>query len=199
MPSRELKRRYDCRISGRPITTSRLPQLSVAPRIPARSINGHDRNGRACCGMRRSTSRVLSRLPPLFGARVGSTSVRRDLPAASDDTVRTSVERRNVDRVHDLRIVVGSIDIRRKKDPGIRPELRLPRPHLNVNSLGGQNSSEISENVRELSKGYFAPTFLSSSPICPATQSGLCGICPGCRIMCRRGRQRADCPRGTER
>jgi hypothetical protein len=80
-------------------------------------------------------------------------SVRRDLPAASDDTVRTSVERRNVDRVHDLRIVVGSIDIRRKKDPGIRPELRLPRPHLNVNSLGGQNSSGISENVRELSKG----------------------------------------------
>jgi hypothetical protein len=130
VPSRELKRRYDCRISGRPITTSRLPQLSVAPRIPARSINGHDRNGRACCGMRRSTSRVLSRLPPLFGARVGSMSVRRDLPAASDDTVRTSVERRNVDRVHDLRIVVGSIDIRRKKDPGIRPELRLPRPHL---------------------------------------------------------------------
>src|SRR5262249_52205488 len=30
-------------------------------------------------------------------------------------------------------------------------------------------------NPRELSKGYSATTFLSSSPTCPATQSGLCG------------------------
>jgi hypothetical protein len=122
-----------------------VPEQVPSPQYVRRykaALGGHDRNGRACCGMRRSTSRVLSRLPPLFGARVGSTSVRRDLPAASDDTVRTSVERRNVDRVHDLRIVVGSIDIRRKKDPGIRPELRSPRRRSsNVNGLCGRNSA----------------------------------------------------------
>src|SRR5262249_13686274 len=28
---------------------------------------------------------------------------------------------------------------------------------------------------------YFATTFLSSSPTCPARQSGLCGLCPVCR------------------
>jgi hypothetical protein len=43
----------------------------------------------------------------------------------------------------------------------------------------------IPGNLCEFSKGYFAPTFLSSSPPTPATQSDLCGICPGCRIVCQ--------------
>src|SRR6516162_10773050 len=33
----------------------------------------------------------------------------------------------------------------------------------------------ITGNLCDLSKGYFATTFLSSSLTCPATQSGLCG------------------------
>src|SRR5262245_6595816 len=32
----------------------------------------------------------------------------------------------------------------------------------------------ITGNLSDLSKGYFATTFLSSSPTCPARQSGLC-------------------------
>ena len=39
-------------------------------------------------------------------------------------------------------------------------------------------------NPCELSKGYFATTFLSSSLTCPATHSGLCGLCQICKDRC---------------
>src|SRR5262245_24835177 len=59
-----------------------------------------------------------------------------------------------------------------------------PRKHpcrdrsSNANSLQGQNSAGSLEICANLSKGYFATTFLSSSPLCPANQSGLSGLCP---------------------
>src|SRR5215472_9744948 len=40
----------------------------------------------------------------------------------------------------------------------------------------------ITGNLSDLSKGYFATTFLSSSLTCPARQSGLCGLCSRDRI-----------------
>jgi hypothetical protein len=35
----------------------------------------------------------------------------------------------------------------------------------------------IPANLGDFSKGLFAMTFLSSSPLTPATQSALCGLC----------------------
>jgi hypothetical protein len=52
----------------------------------------------------------------------------------------------------------------------------------------------ITGNLCDLSKGYFATTFLSSSPPTPARQSGLCWCCRFCRRRiifgptCARGR-----------
>jgi len=45
----------------------------------------------------------------------------------------------------------------------------------NANSLCGGEFGWITGNLCDLSKGYFATTFLSSSPPTPATQSGLFG------------------------
>src|SRR6516225_3739246 len=42
----------------------------------------------------------------------------------------------------------------------------------------------IPGNLCDLSKGYFATTFLSSSPTCPAKQSRLCGVFRACRNTC---------------
>ncbi len=44
-------------------------------------------SGRACCGMRRSTNRILNRLPRSFSARVASINVLHDLPAVSGGVV----------------------------------------------------------------------------------------------------------------
>ena len=52
------------------------------PLIARKSTGEHDPSGRACCGMQGGTSRVLSRLPRSFSARVASTNVLRGLPAA---------------------------------------------------------------------------------------------------------------------
>src|SRR5262249_19474706 len=54
------------------------------------------------------------------------------------------------------------------------------RRSSNANSLCGQNSAGFPGNLCDLSKGCFATTFLSSSPVCPATQSGLCRPCQVC-------------------
>src|SRR5215831_21156537 len=42
----------------------------------------------------------------------------------------------------------------------------------------------IPGNLCDLSKGYFATTFLSSSPPTPAKQSRLCGVFRACRNTC---------------
>ena len=86
VPSRGLARRYGCRISGRPITTSRLRQLSAAPPIQVGSTSERDPSGRGCCGTRWSTSQAPSPWPRSFDARAGSTRVRRDLRVAAGDT-----------------------------------------------------------------------------------------------------------------
>src|SRR5262249_26182045 len=66
------------------------------------------------------------------------------------------------------------------RDPGTRPELRLPRSQLErVVSAAGIRLDH--RNLCDLSKGYFATAFLSSSLTWPARQSGLCGLCPVCR------------------
>jgi hypothetical protein len=48
-------------------------------------------NGRARCGMPRSTRRTRNRLPPSFSGRAGSTSVRRDLPGVSGDAAKVTL------------------------------------------------------------------------------------------------------------
>jgi hypothetical protein len=53
----------------------------------------------------------------------------------------------------------------------------LTRRSSNANSLCGGGFGWITGNLCDLSKGYFATTFLSSSLTCPATQSRLCGSC----------------------
>ena len=55
------------------------------------------------------------------------------------------------------------------------PSCASHRRSSNTNSLCGRNSTGSPEICDELSKGYFATTFLSSSLTCPATQSALCG------------------------
>ena len=63
--------------------------------------------------------------------------------------------------------------------PGTRPELRLPTAAAQARIVsGGPEFGLIPGNLLGPSKGYFFLTFLSSSPTCPATQSGLCCLCP---------------------
>jgi hypothetical protein len=92
---------------------------------------------------------------------------------------------------------------------GIRPRAACrQRRSSNANSFCGQNSAGIPGNLCELSKAYFATTFLSSSPPTPATQSGLCGaFIPfmgfASSAVCFNGRarraERADCSGGAAR
>ncbi len=78
---------YGLIVPGDPQDVGGLKRLLGIGR--ARLINERDPNGRALSGMQRSTSRVLSRLPRLFSARVGSTNVLTDLPAVWGDAVET--------------------------------------------------------------------------------------------------------------
>ena len=82
-------------------------------------------------------------------------------------------------------------------DPqNVRAEMPAEIDQLGIAGAAAQtrmvSAGEFWPSQQELSRDlntWLAHGFLSSSPTCPATQSGLCGICPGCRIMCRRGRQ----------
>jgi hypothetical protein len=53
------------------------------------------------------------------------------------------------------------------------PSCRPQRRSSNAKSLCGQNFGCIPGNLRDISKGYFAMTFLSSNPTSSAMQSGL--------------------------
>ena len=67
------------------IPTNRSPPLFAVPQIWQRLTSVPDPKGRACCAMQWRTSRLLSRLPRLFGARAGSMRVLTDLFAALGD------------------------------------------------------------------------------------------------------------------
>ena len=56
---------------------------------------------------------------------------------------------------------------------GTRPELRLPNPVAQTRIVSVARIRLDLGNLRDLSKGYFATTFLSSSLTCPAKQSRL--------------------------
>src|SRR5260221_785185 len=58
-------------------------------------------------------------------------------------------------------------------DPGTGPELHLPNAAAQTRIVSVAGIRLDSGNLHELSKGYFATTFLSSSPTWPATQYGL--------------------------
>src|SRR5205823_13834750 len=53
------------------------------------------------------------------------------------------------------------------------PTLRIPNAVAQTRMVSVARLRLDSGNLFDLSKGYFASTFLSSSPTCPATQSGL--------------------------
>ena len=61
------------------------------------------------------------------------------------------------------------------------PSCVSPTSQLKRERSASPEFAWIPGNLRDLSKGYFAPTFLSSSLTCPARQSGLCGSCLVCR------------------
>src|SRR6266436_3381816 len=58
------------------------------------------------------------------------------------------------------------------------PSCVSPMPQLKREQSLWPEFGWIPRNPYDLSKGYFAMTFLSSSPICPATQSGLRKLTP---------------------
>jgi len=60
------------------------------------------------------------------------------------------------------------------------PSCVSPTSQLKRERSASPEFAWIPGNLRDLSKGYFAPTFLSSSLTCPATQSGL--YQPKCRL-----------------
>jgi len=61
------------------------------------------------------------------------------------------------------------------RDPGTRPELRLPPSQLETRIVSAAGFRLDHRNLCDLSKGYFATAFLSLSLTWPATQSALCG------------------------
>jgi hypothetical protein len=61
----------------------------------------------------------------------------------------------------------------RCRDPGIRPQLRFPRAAAQTRIVSVAGIRLHPGNPCDLLKGYFATTFQSSSPSCPAMQSGL--------------------------
>jgi hypothetical protein len=56
------------------------------------------------------------------------------------------------------------------RDPGTRPELRLPDAAAQTRIVSVARIRLDPGNLSDLSKGYFATTFLSSSPTTSATQ-----------------------------
>src|SRR5207253_2404275 len=70
----------------------------------------------------------------------------------------------------------------------------LPRFELRIHSAARERSlrarfTEANGNYHNIANTWLVRGIPSSSPLTPATQSGLCRIGPGCRIVCRRGHQ----------
>src|SRR5947208_12404935 len=70
------------------------------------------------------------------------------------------------------------------RDPGARPELRIPDAAAQTRMVSVAGIQLNPGNLSDLSKGYFATTFLSSSPTTSARQCGLFGLCPVCKNTC---------------
>src|SRR6516165_1133251 len=101
---------------------------------------------------------------PLRGGRTGLSNARVDAARGAQHGAAMIAEGLKVvcvQRVDEGHIVESALG-----HPARRPNPRPPRDFGN---------RWITRNLYDLSKAYFAVTFLSSSPTCPATQSALCG------------------------
>jgi hypothetical protein len=130
--------------------TNHSAQSFWRPLVVERSTNERDPSGRACCGMQRSTSRVQSRLPHSFSARVASTNVLRDLP----DVLGEAVAVQRVDNLApgDSLPAEQTGPLHPATEPGHSTCRRLPdsRPHRNGHDEGDDSDRDrlISIKVR---------------------------------------------------
>ena len=62
---------------------------------------------------------------------------------------------------------------------GIRPELHIPGAAAQTRTVSGadfgRSKRQLSRDLKYIGEALLEPSFLSSSPTCPATQRGLCG------------------------
>jgi hypothetical protein len=78
------------------------------------------------------------------------------------------------------------------------PERRFPRAAAQTRIVSVARIRLDPPQILRPFKGIICGDVSEFECYMPSHAVWLCGICPGCRIMCRRGRQRADCPRGTD-
>jgi hypothetical protein len=80
---------------------------------------------------------------------------------------------RNSVRILGIRASSAGVARAQASLPRSWPTLRIPNAVTQTRMVSVARLRLDSGNLFDLSKGYFASTFLSSSPTCPATQSGL--------------------------